>query len=161
VTYSWTLRGQRKRLPYENPQGRRVNVLAALKVSSQPELVWDAFRRTLKAPDLLDFLQSLARPDGKPVIVVLDNASMHKNKAVQAARAALWQAGIYLYYLPPYSPDLNRIERIFRVIKHQGLPKRTYRTYDELEEAIYAAFAGDSYTLRTYGESPPEPGRAA
>ncbi|MDA9537081.1 transposase [Bradyrhizobium sp. CCBAU 21362] len=48
-------------------------------------------------------------------IVILDNRGSHKSRAVrqmiQAARARLW-------YLPPYSPDLNPIEQAFSTIKH-------------------------------------------
>ena len=67
-------------------------------------------------------------------IRVLDNASMHKNQVIRAALPELWAKKIYLYYLPPYSPDLNRIERIFRVVKHQAMPVRTFRTDAALEE---------------------------
>jgi putative transposase len=111
VSWSWTLRGRRKRLPYENPQGKRVNALAALRVSGSAEVDWDLFRRTLQADDLLAFLRTLPREPGTPLVVVLDNASIHKNRVVKAALPALWRERIYLYYLPPYSPELNRIER--------------------------------------------------
>jgi putative transposase len=161
VSWSWTLRGQRKRLPYENPQGKRVNAVAALRVSGTAEVDWELFRRTLKAPDLLAFLRGLPRDAGKPLVVVLDNASIHKNKVVKAALPDLWRERIYLYYLPPYSPELNRIERLFRVIKHQGMPQRTYRTDDELEQAIDAAFLADDFTLRTYDGTALYPGLAA
>jgi transposase len=161
VSWSWTLRGQRKRLPYENPQGKRVNALAALRVSGTAEVDWELFRRTLKAPDLLAFIRALPREAGTPLVVVLDNASIHKNKVVKAALPDLWRERIYLYYLPPYSPELNRIERLFRVIKHQGMPLRTYRTYAALEEAIAAAFLADDFTLRTYDGTELDPGLAA
>lgn len=150
VTYSWALRGKRKRLPYENPQGKRVNALAALRVSGTAAVDWELFRRTLKAPDLLAFVRTLPREPGKPLVVVLDNASVHKNKLIKAALPELWREGIYLYYLPPYSPKLNRIERLFRVTKHQGMPERTHRTYDALEDAVEAAFQAENFTLRTY-----------
>jgi hypothetical protein len=150
VSWSWTLRGRRKRLPYESAQGKRVNALAALRVSDTAEVDWELFRCALKAPDLLAFIRALPREPGKPLVVVLYNASIHKNKYIKAALPDLRREGIYLYYLPPYSPELNRIERLFRVIKHQGMPVRTYRTYAALEEAVTAAFLAADFTLRTY-----------
>ena len=48
-------------------------------------------------------------------IVVMDNLGSHKGKAV---RAAIQSAGARLWYLPPYSPDLNPIEQAFAKIKH-------------------------------------------
>ncbi len=47
-------------------------------------------------------------------IVVMDNLSVHKNKA---ARAAIESAGALIWDLPPYSPDLNPIEKMWSKIK--------------------------------------------
>ena len=48
-------------------------------------------------------------------IVVMDNLGSHKSKAV---RDAIRAAGARLWFLPPYSPDLNPIEQTFAKIKH-------------------------------------------
>ena len=48
-------------------------------------------------------------------IVVLDNLGSHKGKEV---RRIVRQAGARLFFLPPYSPDLNPIEQLFSKIKH-------------------------------------------
>jgi len=48
-------------------------------------------------------------------IVIMDNLGSHKSKAV---RDAIKQAGARLWFLPPYSPDLNPIEQTFAKIKH-------------------------------------------
>ncbi len=47
-------------------------------------------------------------------IVIMDNLGSHKGKAV---RAAIRQAGAKLWFLPPYSPDLNPIEQVFAKLK--------------------------------------------
>jgi transposase len=48
-------------------------------------------------------------------VVVLDNLGSHKGKA---ARAAVRAQGAHLFFLPPYSPDLNPIEQVFAKLKH-------------------------------------------
>jgi len=48
-------------------------------------------------------------------IVIMDNLGSHKSKAV---RDAIKAAGARLFFLPPYSPDLNPIEQTFSKIKH-------------------------------------------
>lgn len=139
--------GERTRVRYENPQGRRLNVLAlAARTGSTAELCWMPSRRHLDADDLLHFLRELP-PASVPTVVVLDNAGFHRGHVVRAARADLWRRGIYLYYLPPYSPELNDIERLFRTIKHHELPARTYPTFDRLEDAVVAAFARQEAAL--------------
>jgi transposase len=65
-------------------------------------------------------------------IVVMDNLSSHKNKAV---RAAIRAAGAKLFYLPPYSPDLNPIEKAFSKLKTL-LRKCNARTIPQIEKCI-------------------------
>ncbi len=48
-------------------------------------------------------------------IVIMDNLGSHKSEAV---RQAIKEAGAKLFFLPPYSPDLNPIEQTFSKIKH-------------------------------------------
>jgi transposase len=57
-------------------------------------------------------------------IVIMDNLGSHKGKAV---RDAIRAAGARLWFLPPYSPDLNPIEQAFAKIKHwmRAAQKRT------------------------------------
>jgi len=74
-------------------------------------------------------------------VVVLDNAAFHTSKVVRSARKGLAGAGIYLYFLPPYSPELNRIEPVFRQIKHQEIPIRTYTTRSRPREAVDQGFS--------------------
>lgn len=57
-------------------------------------------------------LVPVLQPDN---IVIMDNLGSHKGKAV---RTAIRSAGARLWYLPPYSPDLNPIEQAFAKVKH-------------------------------------------
>lgn len=69
------------------------------------------------------FLAPALRPGD---FVILDNLSSHKTHAAQAAVEAV---GASLVYLPPYSPDLNPIEKLFAKIKQlvRGLRPRNWR----------------------------------
>lgn len=142
INYSWTLAGHRKRIPFENPAGRRVNALAALVLTADARsLIWMTRPRTFHADDLVGFLNEALPDHSRRRVVVLDNAARHRNRVVVAARRALREKGIVLYYLPPYSPELNAIEPYLGVVKHHEMPERTYRTLPELSDAIDAAFA--------------------
>ena len=65
-------------------------------------------------------------------IVIMDNLSSHK---VTGVRERIEQAGAELLYLPPYSPDLNPIEKAWAKLKQQ-LRAAKARTADALEQAI-------------------------
>jgi putative transposase len=159
MTLTWVRRGERKRVPYENPQRRRLNVLAAtVQWTDHRELHWLPVRRHFTAVDVVCCLEQLAVP-GQRTVVVLDNASFHRDRLVRAALPPLRAQGVYLYYLPAYSPELNDIERLFRTIKHSELPERTYATFDALEVAVRAAFT--RVEERHYRKPLHQPGRAA
>ena len=65
-------------------------------------------------------------------LVIMDNLSSHKGKAV---RQAIRAAGAKLLFLPKYSPDLNPIEQVFAKLKHL-LRKEAARTIETLTAAV-------------------------
>lgn len=76
------------------------------------------------------YLQMLSRQIGpkRHVILVLDGAGWH------VAKALVVPANITLMLLPPYSPELNPIERVWAYLRSHYLSNRVYRDYDELFE---------------------------
>lgn len=68
-------------------------------------------------------------------VVVMDNLTSHKTRRVQAAFAEL---GVEVWYLPPYSPDLNPIQMCCSKLK-AVLKQMAARTYEALSEAISSA----------------------
>jgi len=130
------------------PQGRRVNALAAYRpFGRSPRLEVFTAERTWGSYDLLGFLKAL--PWSKvPRVVVLDNASIHTSKVIRQARHGLAAMGIYLYFLPPYSPELNQVEPVFRQVKHQEIPQRSFTTRAGLREAVVIGFGNYGRKLR-------------
>jgi len=142
VNYCWVRAGERKRVPYEAPQGRRYNAMA-LYVPAGPDAAFDwcgTSRRHFGAGDLVHFLGQRPKT-AVPLVLVLDNASFHRSADFRRALPELRARNLYLYYLPPYAPELNAIEPVFRAVKHLDLPERRYATTADLEAAVDAAFA--------------------
>jgi transposase len=84
------------------------------------------------------FLVPTLRPED---VVVMDNLSSHKGKAI---RRAIRAAGATLIFLPPYSPDLNPIEQVFAKLKTL-LRKANARTIEAVTKAIASLL--DEYTV--------------
>jgi len=132
-------------------QRRRVNALAAYEpVGPAPTLHAADFERTLTSDDRVAYLKSLPAAT-LPRVVVLDNAGIRTSKAVKAARWELSDMGLFLYFLPPYSPELNWIEPDFKQSKHHEMPVRSHKTREELRTAVEEGFA--AYRCRLAGES--------
>jgi hypothetical protein len=154
TSYTWARTGQRALVRDEPPQGRRLNVLGALAVGgAAPGLRWTSPSGKLDSAAFLEFVwrevAALPAPPedlppgfrrARPCALVLDNYSVHRSAAVKAVAPALARAGVGLYYLPPYSPELNRIEEVWRHVKYEELPTRSYRTLDALRTAVTDAF---------------------
>ncbi len=163
VNYSWVRAGERKRMPYENPEGRRENVLALLDIDSPtPSLHWTGYGGTFRGEHLVRaFMELLDQPEtgGRPLVIVLDNASSHHSRVVRDALPDLQARGLRLVYLPTASPELNAIEHVFRAIKHVHLPQRRYTSQEALHAAVSAAFA--EYEADLIAKTAPHPGLAA
>jgi len=142
-------------VPYEYPSGRRVNALAAYEpLAAEPWLGSCALERTLTSEDVLAYLRALPAA-AVPRVVVLDNAGIHTSKRVKAERKALSREGIYLYFLPPYSPELNEIEPVFKQVKHHDIPIRSHTSKAELRTSVEGGFATRGHCLRQKSNKAP------
>lgn len=145
---SWALPGERKLVEYEAPQGRRVNAMAAYRpYGRSPRLEVFTAERTWNGYDLLGFLGALPRSKA-PRVAVLDNAGLNAGRVVRQARRRLARRGSYLHFLPPYSPELNEIEAVFRQVKYQEMPERSHTTRIGLREAVEQGFTSYGRRLR-------------
>ena len=83
-----------------------------------------------------DFANNLS----KPTVVVLDNASYHKSKKFKANLHKWMNQGLTLLYLPPYSPQLNIIEILWRFMKYVWIDYKAYLSFSNLKEYIQTIF---------------------
>ena len=105
-----------------------------------PRLDARPFERTLTGDDPRAYRRGGLPADDAPRVVVLDNAGIHTRRAVKGARPGLAKAGIYLYDLPPYSPERDRSEPVFKQIKHRDILARSYASRSELRRAVESGF---------------------
>lgn len=158
TSYTWARAGTRAVVPYEAPQGRRVNVLGALATAGpRPRLAWVSRRSGQGRLDSAAFLDFVARAvaelpatwdalpreyvRARPCTIVLDNYSVHRRAAVKAAAPALARAGVTFYFLPSYSPELNEIEPPWRHVKYDDLATRSFAAGEALHAAVDEALA--------------------
>ena len=130
--YGYALRGDTPTTHRLLSRGKRINAVAA--ICSNGLLTVDLTESTMTGERFFDFVRGSLIPNMLPFnginpqsIAVLDNCAIHH---VQEVKEVFQQAGILLFFLPPYSPDLNPIEEAFSYVK-------TYlREHDELLQSI-------------------------
>lgn len=122
------------RLFIKAPSGRkRFNVLGALNAVTH-ELTTVTNDTYINAQSFCDLLWCIARLNiGVPITLVLDNARYQKCKIVWELAESL---NIELLYLPPYSPNLNLIERLWKFVKKQCLYSKYYSEFKDFKNAI-------------------------
>lgn len=111
---------------------QRLNVLGAVGYRTC-KIITVINRGSIGAEQICQLLQEIHRRCRKPVTIVLDNASYHRAKVVRELAEAL---GIELLYLPPYSPNLNLIERVWKLVKKLALNARTSADFDAFAKSV-------------------------
>jgi len=128
-----------QRLFVKTPSGRqRLNVLAALNATTR-EIFTVQNLTYITSATVCELLRLLAGAyPGQPVTIVLDNARYQRCALVQAVASNL---GIELLFLPPYSPNLNLIERLWKFVKKQCLYGKYYPESAAFQQAIMDCIA--------------------
>jgi len=79
---------------------------------------------------LMDWQAELAerhfQQTGQLTVIILDNASVHKSQLAQQQQECWQQQGLLLFFLPPYSPQMNRIEDEWLHLKRDELASRVF-----------------------------------
>jgi len=136
ATHVWTATGQER--PLLTVSGReRVNLNAALNAVLTTEIYLDE-TDCVNAQSTRRLYEQLleAHPEG-PVYVVCDNARYYKNKDL---RQWLADKRIVQVFLPPYSPNLNLIERFWKFLRQKIINTAFYRTKGAFKTAVLDFF---------------------
>jgi transposase len=102
--------------PVVEDSGDRFTVNMVSGVSPRGDMKFRVFEGSMNEDKYLDFLVCLWKDTGKPIIVVCDNARYHKTTLVKKC-AETSGGAVTLYFLPPYSPELNPDEQVWNHTK--------------------------------------------
>ena len=143
--YGWIKKGERKEIA-ANSGRSRLNLSGALDVIHQKVFIQED--KTLNADATIRFFEEIERayPRHRKIHLFCDNARYYRNKAV---RKSLEKSKIELHFLPPYSPNLNPIERLWKWMKERIIYNTYYPEYDEFKTAVMGFF-------RVIGSADPE-----
>ncbi|MBU0519716.1 IS630 family transposase [bacterium] len=126
----WMRRGEKGRVPFSG-QHLRSNVVGAVNPKSGE--FFSLMVNRMDGDMFQVFLDQLAQETaGRNITLVLDNATWHHRKSLQ------WHH-LLPKYLPPYSPDLNPIERLWLVMKARYFCDWIAKDIDQLEDRLAEA----------------------
>jgi transposase len=145
VPYAWQFPGENIAIPVS--KGYKINIFGL--ISRTNVCHWTSTQGTINGQFLVEYLDRFSLGIKKPTFLVLDNASIHRSKACRE-RLRVWQArGLFLFFLPPYSPHLNLAETLWRKLKKEWLKPDDYADKQTLFYAVNRCMAnvGEHLTI--------------
>lgn len=138
VPYGWQFPGENITIPSD--RGARLNIWGMIDYDSH----YHGFCSTdsMTSQRIADFLDRFSLTIRKDTFIVLDNAKVHRSKYMKEMRKIWEKRGLYLFFLPPYSPHLNIAETLWRMLKGQWIQPADYVSTDNLFYAVNRGLAG-------------------
>lgn len=137
VPYAWQFREERVSIPVV--RGKTLNCFGLVSRDNRGHFA--TTEDSITATYILEYLDRFSFTVFKPTVVVLDQARVHTAKKIKE-RLLIWQQrGLYVFYLPTYSPHLNIAEIVWRFLKYVWLKPEDYVSADTLFYAVTQALA--------------------
>jgi transposase len=135
-SYGWIKKGQEKELK-ANCGRQRLNINGAINIETLEPTT--GFYDTINADSTIDLFSKIEakHPDAKVIYIIVDNARYYRSCLLKEYTEG---TKIKLIFLPPYSPNLNLIERYWKFFKKKVLNNRYYETFDEFKLACQRFF---------------------
>ena len=145
VRYGWQPIGETLEIP--STRSKLLNVLGFLSLDSQ--LTPYTIEGTIDTDVVIACFDNFCESIKKPTVVAIDNASPHSSKKFESRRLDWEKKGLFLYFLPPYCPELNLIEILWRMIKYHWLPLKAYDSMKSLLRHVNTVLSrvGSDYTV--------------
>jgi transposase len=122
VPYGWQFRDENVAITC--CKGAAVNCFGLL--SRGNDFIYETRTPTITADFVIEQLDRLSWQINKHTVIVLDNARVHQNKKMKAMQRIWAGRHLFVFFLPPYSPHLNIIERLWKELKTRWLRPQDY-----------------------------------
>lgn len=143
VPYGWQFPGERVCILVE--KGYKINCFGL--ISRQNQAHWATTPENINAQFVMQELEKLSLTLPKETVVVLDCARIHTGKLIQQRLACWQQRGLFIFFLPPYSPHLNLAETLWRKLKGEWLVPEDYLEKETLFYAVNRCLANVGHKL--------------
>ena len=132
ASYGWIKKGQTKYLKTNNGR-KRTNINGALNLATK-ELFYVEDER-INSQTMINLLKIiLSKQEKGKIYIVLDNARYYHSKIVKEFLEL--HSRIILMFLPPYSPNLNIIERLWKILKKNVVHNKFYLKFCDFRNAV-------------------------
>lgn len=137
--HSGTTWGAKGKTPVVRSTAKRDKVNMISAISPRGEMRFMVFEGKMDAAQFIEFLARLTAKQGKPIFLIVDGHPVHKAKLVKAWIQKLNAEAdkLRLFFLPPYSPELNPDELVWNHVKNHGVGRSAYTPDKQLRRLVY------------------------
>lgn len=128
---TWAPKGK---TPVIRHTGKRFSLNMISAVSPRGELRFMTSRKRISADLFLEFLRRLVRGAKRRIFLIVDGLAVHRAKKVTQFVDST-QGRLRLFFLPPYSPELNPDEQVWNDVKNNGVGRSHIQTPQDLKRA--------------------------
>ena len=129
---TWAIKGK---TPVVSSTGARFGLNLISAVSAQGEFRFMTVKGRVGATQFIDFIKRLLHNTTRMVFLFVDGHPAHKAKMVQRFAESV-KDRFRLFFLPPYSPELNPDERVWNDLKNNTVGRQSITSPDQLKGAI-------------------------
>jgi transposase len=132
LAYGWIRTGKTKHVG-TTASRTRLNIVGAIQLGHISEAITSQYE-TINAQSIMSFMDKIREQYGtKTVHLILDQSGYNKSLLLPEHAAKL---NIKLHFLPPYSPNLNPIERLWKVMNEKVRNNRFFKGAKDFKDAI-------------------------
>jgi transposase len=132
--HSGTTWGIRGKTPIVSSTGARFSLNLISAVSPKGQMRFMVVKGRVGAAVFITFLKRLMYNATRPIFLIVDGHPVHKAKMVKEYLETL-QGKLRLFFLPPYSPELNPDEYVWNELKNHALGKMSHNTLQQMKKA--------------------------
>lgn len=136
MAYGWIQKGVRQEIKKTSCQ-KRLNIIGAINIVTQQLVYQEADWVNLDSLKSFAIELCAANPTAETIHWILDNAGYHKSKEFCAF---IETTKIKIHYLPPYSPNLNPIERLWKIMREQVTYNQYYEKFVDFKNSVLGFF---------------------
>lgn len=129
---TWSPKGQ---TPITRKTGKRFSLNMISAVTSKGKMKFMTVKGRLNSSVFIEFLKKLVSDSQNPIYLIVDGHPSHKSKRVKEF-VDEFDGWLKLFYLPPYSPELNPDELVWNHLKYHGIGKLIIKDKQELHKKV-------------------------
>ncbi|MCC8120184.1 MAG: IS630 family transposase [Bacteroidales bacterium] len=146
VPYGWQFADEKVSIKSE--KCGRLNIFGMISRNS----AYHGFTTTenINSDKFIEYMDEFTLTLKRLTVLVLDNSPIHKSAKVKERIEEWKKRGLYIFYLPPYSPHLNLAETLWRMLKGKWIKPEHYLSKDTLFSAVQKILdgVGTVYSVR-------------